>query len=243
MDLGLAGRTALVTASSKGLGRAAAVSIAREGCRVVICARGEEALRATEAEIADAGGEVHAVVADVTEPDAPARLVGEAVDRFGGLDVLVANAGGPPPGGAFDHDDEEYRDAFEANALASIRLVRAARRPMAEAGFGRICLITSITVKQPIPVLALSNTARAGLWAWAKTAANELFDAGITLNLACPGTHLTDRVKDLRPPGPDARIGDPADFGDVVAFLCSEQARFITGTSVSVDGGAVAGLL
>jgi 3-oxoacyl-[acyl-carrier protein] reductase len=243
MDLGLAGRVALVTASSKGLGRAAAVSLAREGCRTVICARGEAALRATEAEISDAGGEVHAIVADVTEADAPQRLVDEAVDRYGTLDVLVANAGGPPPGAAFDPDDAAFRDAFEANALTSIRLVRAARGPMTEGGFGRICLITSITVKQPIPFLALSNTARAGLWAWAKTAAAEMFDAGITLNLACPGTHLTDRVKDLRAPGPDANIGDPADFGDVVAFLCSAQARFITGTAVSVDGGSVAGLL
>lgn len=243
MDLGLTGRVALVTASSKGLGKGAAVSLAREGCRTVICARGEEALRATEAEIADTGGEVHAVVADVTDPAAPARLVAEAVERYGGLDVLVANAGGPPPGGAFEHDDDAFRAAFEANALTSIRLVRAAREPMAEAGFGRICLITSISVKQPIPFLALSNTSRTGLWAWAKTAAPELFDEGITLNLACPGTHLTDRVRDLRPPDPDARLGDPADFGDVVAFLCSEQARFITGTAVSVDGGSVAGLL
>lgn len=243
MDLGLEGRVALVTASSKGLGRAAAMSLAREGCRLVICARGEAALAATAEEIEAEGVEVVRVAIDVTDSGAPAALVEIAVERFGGLDVLVANAGGPPPGGAFDPDDEAFRAAFEANALTSIRLVRAARAPMAEAGWGRICLITSVTVKQPIPFLSLSNTARAGLWGWAKTAAGELFPQGITLNLACPGTHATDRVNDLRPPDPDDVIGDPADFGDVVAFLCSEQARYITGTAVNVDGGAVAALL
>jgi 3-oxoacyl-[acyl-carrier protein] reductase len=240
MDLGIRGRSALVTASSKGLGRATAIALAAEGARVVICARNEGALRETERTISDAGGEVDAIVADVTDPTAPATLVSATLERFGSIDILVPNAGGPPPARALDLSDEQIASAVDANMTTSIRLVRAAVPAMREAGWGRICCITSYSIKQPISGLALSNLSRTGLWAWAKTAAQDLFPSGITLNLACPGPHATDRMLQLGGGGP---MGDPGDFGRIVAFLCSEAASFISGTAVMVDGAISTGLL
>jgi 3-oxoacyl-[acyl-carrier protein] reductase len=230
-----------VTAASKGLGRATAVALAAEGARVAICARGEEALRATEREILDAGGEVLATVADVTEPDVPARLVAEAAEHFGGVDILVANAGGPPQGRSLELTDGAIASALNNNLLTSVRLVREAVPWMRRSGWGRICLITSYSIKQPIPALALSNLARTGLWAWAKTAAADLWPERITLNLACPGSHATDRMKELG--GAVAGMGDPGDFGRIVAFMCSQPAAFLSGAAVNVDGAAVQGLL
>lgn len=240
MDLGLAGRVALVTAASRGLGRASAEALAAEGAVVVICARGREALDDTVGAITEAGGIAVAVAADVSDPAVPGRLVRATVERFGQLDVLVANAGGPPPGRALEVDDDALRAALEANLLTSVRLVRAAVPHLRAGGWGRICCITSRSVRQPIPGLSLSNTARAGLWGWAKTAAADLFADGITLNLVCPGRHATDRVE---APGPETVTGDPADFGQVVAFLCSEPAAFISGVALGVDGATVTGLL
>jgi 3-oxoacyl-[acyl-carrier protein] reductase len=239
VDLGLAGKVALVTASSKGLGLGSALALSQEGARVVLCARDEAALNEAAAAMP---GEALAVQADVTEPGSPRRLVEVAVERFGGLHVLVANAGGPPPARALEVDDEALLAALQANLLTSIRLVRAAVPHMREAGWGRICLITSKAVKEPIPTLALSNTARTGLWAWAKTAAVDLFDDGITLNLACPGTHDTERARQAGTLG-DGPVGDPADFGKVVCFLCSDPARFISGTALQIDGATTTGLL
>jgi 3-oxoacyl-[acyl-carrier protein] reductase len=237
MDLGLAGRVALVTAASKGLGRASAAALAGEGASVAINSRDPERLRSTAAALGD---EVLALPGDVTEPDAPRRLVEATVERFGALHVLVANAGGPPKGRAMDVDDATLLEAINANLLTSVRLVREAVPHMRAAGWGRICLITSSSVKQPIPDLTTSNTARAGLWGWAKTAAQDLIDEGITVNLACPGLHATDRVTDL---GFTGRLGDPADFGRVVAFLCSQHAGFISGAALQVDGAGTLGLL
>jgi 3-oxoacyl-[acyl-carrier protein] reductase len=237
MDLGLQGRVALVTAASKGLGLASAAALAAEGASVTICARDHERLTAAAAAI---GPDVLAIPADVTDPDAPARLVDATVDRFGRLDVLVANAGGPPQGRALEVTDEQLAEALNANLVTSVRLVREALPHLREAGGGRICLITSSAVKQPIPTLALSNTARTGLWGWAKTAAQDLAPDGITLNLICPGLHATDRVRHLGFEGP---MGDPADFGRVVAFLCSEHAGFVSGVALQVDGAATLGLL
>ena len=242
MDLGIEGKVALVTASSKGLGRASAIALAADGAKVVICARGKDALEDTAAAIRDAGGEVEAIVRDVTEPSAPAELVEATVDRFGGLDIVVPNAGGPPPGRAVDLTDEQLLSAVNANLITSVRLVREAVPHMQPKGWGRICMIVSASVKQPIPTLSLSNTARTGLWAWAKTAAMDLFPSGITLNLACPGLHATDRMKALGGAG-DQPMGSPEDFGKVVAFLCSEQAKFISGTALQVDGARTTGLL
>lgn len=240
MELGLKNRTALVTASSKGLGRATAKALAAEGANVVICARGEEALTATADVITAAGGSVHAIVADVTDPESPKTLVSRCIERFDSLDILVANAGGPPPGRALDVTEDQLQEALNANLLTSIRLAKESLPHMRTTGWGRICFITSVSVRQPIPGLSLSNTARAGLWGWAKTAAQDLASDGITVNLVCPGLHATDRVKEL---GSDGPMGDPEDFGQVVAFLCSQQARFISGTAIGVDGASVAGLL
>lgn len=241
MDLGIAGKVALVTASSKGLGKASALSLAREGANVVITARGEETLAKTLEEIvAECGsGSAHAITADVTEPGAPARVVGETLERFGRLDILVANAGGPPPGGALEITDEQIATAVNANLTTSVRLVREALPALRSSGAGRICCITSYSIKQPVPNLALSNLARTGLWAWAKTAARDLFPE-VTLNLVCPGPHATDRMVELGGTGP---MGDPGDFGRIVAFLCSSSAAYISGTALMVDGAASAGLL
>jgi 3-oxoacyl-[acyl-carrier protein] reductase len=234
VDLGIAGKVALVTASSRGLGRGTALAMAGEGVKVGICARGEQALRDTERLIKERGGEVLALVADVTAPDEPARLVNAVASHFGRLDILVPNSGGPRPARALEVSDEDILAAVNANLLTSLRLVRAALPWMRRGGWGRICLITSIAIKEPIPTLALSNLSRTGLWAWAKTAAADLRGEGITLNSACPGDHATDRMKQLG--GDPGSMGDPDDFGRVVTFLCSEPAAYISGAAVSVDG-------
>jgi 3-oxoacyl-[acyl-carrier protein] reductase len=162
------------------------------------------------------------------------------VAGFGGLDILVANAGGPPKARALEVEDAAMLAALNANLLTSIRLVRESLPHMRTAGWGRIVLLTSSSVKQPIPALAYSNIARTGLWAWAKTAAQDLIAEGVTLNLLCPGLHATDRVKELGFGGP---LGDPEDFGRVVAFLCSVSAGFVSGVALQVDGASTLGLL
>jgi 3-oxoacyl-[acyl-carrier protein] reductase len=243
VDLGIEGRVALVTASSRGLGRASAEALAAEGVRVVVSARGAESLDQTETELRAAGAEVFGVVADVTDPEVPERLVEAAVERFGQIDIVVANAGGPPPGRALDVDDDAIRTAVEANLLSAVRLVRASVPHMRRQGWGRICCISSYSIVQPLPGLSLSNTARAGLWAWVKTAAADVAAEswGVTLNLACPGPHATERMKQLGGGG-GAPMGDPADFGRVVAFLCSRHAAFVNGAAIVVDGGATLAL-
>lgn len=236
MDLGLNGRVAVVTAASKGLGRATAQALAAEGTKVVLNARSTNVLEDLAATMDDA----IVVPGDITNPDLPAQLVDTALERWGRIDIVVANAGGPPTGRALEVDDDQILDAVNANMLASIRLARAAVPHMREQHWGRICFITSMSVRQPIRDLALSNMARTGLWAWTKTAAQDLAEDGITVNLAAPGLHATDRLIER---GVTGRTGDPADFGQVVAFLCSEQANFVNGIAIGVDGGSVTGLL
>jgi 3-oxoacyl-[acyl-carrier protein] reductase len=236
MDLGLAGRVAVVTAASKGLGRATALALAAEGAKVVLNARDAAALDKVAEQIPDA----LIVPGDITDAQLPALLVQAAVDRWGRVDVVVANAGGPPTGSALDVTDEQILEAVNANMLASVRLARAAVPHMREQHWGRIVFIASASVKQPIADLALSNVARTGLWAWTKTAAQDLAEHGITVNLAAPGLHATDRLFER---GVAGRTGDPADFGQAVTFLCSQQANFINGTALDVNGGSVVGLL
>jgi len=236
MDLGLTGRVAIVTAASKGLGRATAQALAAEGVRVVLNARNEAAL----AELAATFDDALVVTGDITEPALPARLVDAAMDRWGRVDIVVGNAGGPPTGSALEVDDDQILAAVNANMLASIRLARAAVPHMRDRGWGRVVFIASATVRQPAPDLVLSNIARTGLWAWTKTAAQDLAEQGITVNVAAPGLHATDRLLER---GTTGRTADPADFGKVVAFLCSEPANFVNGVALGVDGGAVTGLL
>ncbi|MDQ1672470.1 MAG: 3-oxoacyl-[acyl-carrier protein] reductase [Frankiaceae bacterium] len=236
MDLGLAGRVAVVTAASKGLGRASAQALSAEGARVVLNARNEAAL----VELAATMDDALVVPGDITDPELPGRLVRAAVDRWGRIDVVVGNAAGPPGGRALEVTDEQLLAAVNANMLASIRLARAAVPHMQQQQWGRIVFIASASVRQPIRDLALSNVARTGLWAWTKTAAQDLAEQGITVNLAAPGLHATDRLIER---GTTGRTGEPADFGRAVAFLASESAGFINGTALGVDGGAVTGLL
>ena len=241
MDLGIEGKAALVVAGSRGLGRATADALAAEGVRVLLSSRNEESLAQARASLRALGAEVETRADDITDPDAPRRLVEATVEAFGSIDIVIPNAGGPPPGRALDLDDAALVAALNANLLASVRLTREALPFMRVAGWGRICCITSYSVVQPVPTLALSNTARVGLWAWAKTAAHDLASegSGITLNLICPGPHATDRMREL---GGSGVMGDPADFGKIVAFLCSQQSRFVNGAAVVVDGGATLAL-
>lgn len=241
MDLGIEGKAALVVAGSRGLGRATAEALAWEGVRVMLSARSGESLEAARAALVASGAEVAAQVDDIADPDAPARLIDATVRRFGTVDIVIANSGGPPPGRALEVDDAQIRAALEANLQSAIRLTREAVPIMRANGWGRICCITSYSVVQPLPGLALSNMARAGLWAWAKTAAHDLAEegTGVTLNLLCPGPHATDRMRELGGSGP---MGDPSDFGRIAAFLCSRQADFVNGAALVVDGGATLAL-
>jgi 3-oxoacyl-[acyl-carrier protein] reductase len=237
MDLGIEGKVALVTAASAGLGYGCAAALSSEGCRVAI--NGHDPARLDAAARA-LGDDTLALTADVTDPAAPAALVASTVKRFGALDILIANAPGPPRARALDVTDDALLDAVEANLLTSIRLVRAAVPHMREAGWGRLLLLTSVAIKEPIPDLAASSAARTGLWAWAKSAARDLIHDGITLNVLAPGLHETDRVRALGHTGP---TGDPADFGRIAAFLCSVHTGFLSGAALQVDGAGTLGLL
>ena len=241
MDLGIDGRSALVVAGSRGLGRAAAEALGREGARVMLSARNEDSLAEAQRSMRSAGAVVETQVADITDRHAPARLVEATVEAFGAIDIVIANAGGPPQARALELDDAQLEQALNANLLSAVRLTREAVPIMRQSGWGRVCYITSYSVVQPVPTLALSNTARVGLWAWVKTAAQDTAAerSGITLNLLCPGPHATDRMRELGGSGP---MGDPADFGSIVAFLCSEQARFVNGAAIVIDGGATLAL-
>lgn len=237
MELGLSGRVALVTGASKGLGLASARALASEGASVFISSRNAGRLAAARDEIRARGGDCHCLAGDMSDPGIPARLVAAAVERWGRIDVVVANSGGPRPGSTLALSDAEIHGAIEEVMLPAVRLVRGAAPHMRAARWGRFCCIASYGVALPLRALPLSNVARTALSSWVRTAAGELIGDGVTINLACPGPHATDRMKELGGSGP---MGDPGRFGQVVAFLCSEAAAFITGTAVVVDGGATA---
>lgn len=248
MQLGIVGRRAIVTGASSGLGLASAKALAAEGVRVVIVSRDAERLARAKSDFPD-DSMVEVLVADVSDPDQVTTMVDRASTILGGLDILVANAGGPPPGTFSSTSFDAYETALRLNLLSTVAMCRAAVPTMKENGWGRIVAITSTSVREPIEHLILSNTARAGVTGFLKTLAREIAGHGITVNTLQPGLHLTDRLSALYPDPqtlattiPTGRLGDPDDFGRVVAFVCSEHARFITGASIPLDGGALRGL-
>lgn len=245
MDLRLRGRRAAVAASSAGLGFATAAALAADGAEVAVCGRDQARVEAAAARI----GAVP-IVADVGTVDGATGFVDAARQALGGIDILVTNAGGPPPGTFASTPVEAYLPALELNLLSVVAMCRSAVPDMQAQGWGRVVAITSISVRQPIGTLILSNTARAGVTGFLKTLALEVAADGITVNSVQPGLHATDRLVQLHGGDVEAaaagvparRVGDPADFGAVCAFLCSDAARFITGAAIPVDGGAYLGL-
>lgn len=262
MDLGLKDKVAIVGGSSKGLGKACAVALAREGVKITICARGELELQQTAAEIRqDCGTEVLTVVSDLTKGEDIKRLVNKTMTTFGRIDILVNNTGGPPPGGFFDHDDAAWETAFQRLLMYVVRICREVIPHMKEQGWGRIINDTSFTVKEPADRIILSNVFRVGVVSIAKTLSRELAKHNITVNNVCPGTFDTDRIHQLlgeraETSGrtvdevrdeliqgiPLGRMQKPEELADLVVFLASEKASGITGTTIQVDGGMVKGL-
>jgi 3-oxoacyl-[acyl-carrier protein] reductase len=246
MDLGLNDTRALVTAASKGLGRACAEALIAEGARVFIVSRDEERLTTTQREI----GAVGHLAADLARPASPEKAVSAALAALGGLDILVCNAGGPPPGTFESTPVEEWETGYNLTLMSTVRLIKAALPALKESGRGRIVNITSISVRQPIPNILLSNAFRSAVTAMAKTVSAEVASSGVTVNNLAPGTILTDRVyqlysgslEDVASGIPAGRIGDASEFGAVCAFLCSRQAAYVTGQTIGVDGGALRGV-
>ncbi len=248
MDLGLEGKRAAVAAASKGLGFGVANALAAEGVAVAICGRDAATVEAAAARI---GHGAIGLVADVSDPETARGFVRDAQEALGGLDILIPNAGGPPAGNFTSTAFELYEVAFRLNALSTIAMCVEAVPGLRAQGWGRIVAITSWTVRQPNPGLILSNTARAGVTGFLKTLAGEVAIDGVTVNSLQPGSHATDRMKELTGANmtdatgfgiPTGQFGRPEDFGAVAAFLCSDHARFINGAAIPVDGGSSAGL-
>jgi 3-oxoacyl-[acyl-carrier protein] reductase len=247
VDLGLKGRTAIVCGASSGLGLATAEALAGEGANVTMFARRREVLE-REAERLGA----LAVRGDVTNPRDLSTAVERTVEAFGGIDILVWNSGGPPPGPATDLTPESVEEAVDLLLVPAVRLVGLCLPYLAQSEGGRILFFTSSAVKEPTEHLALSNTIRPGVTGWAKSLARELGSQGITVNCIAPGRIETARLEQLYPEGPTeadlkaiplGRWGTPQEFGDVACFLASDRARYVTGTTVVVDGGLTRGLL
>jgi 3-oxoacyl-[acyl-carrier protein] reductase len=255
MDLGIAGRRALVTAASKGLGRGCAEALAAAGVELIINARGAEALAAAAAAIRAAHGvKVTAVAADITDPAGRAAVLAAA----GAVDILVTNAGGPPPGLWSEWSRDDFLRALDANMLTPIALMQACLPGMIARRWGRVVNITSSSVKAPIPELGLSNAARAGLTGFVAGTARQVAPYGVTINNLLPGVHATDRADSLDDAAaaaagitraeararreaaiPARRYGTPAEFGAMCAFLCSAHAGYIVGQNILLDGGAI----
>jgi 3-oxoacyl-[acyl-carrier protein] reductase len=255
MDLGIRGRRALVTASSKGLGRGCAAALAEAGVDLVLNARGAEALEATASDLRRRFGvKVVAVAADITQPEGRAKVL----DAAGKVDILVTNAGGPPPGMWSDWSRDDFIRALDANMLTPIALMQACMPAMIERGWGRVVNITSQSVKAPIATLGLSNAARAGLTGFVAGTARQVAPHGVTINNLLPGAHATDRAESLDAKAADTeglsvaavrerrfatiparRYGTAEEFGAMCAFLCSAHAGFIVGQNLLLDGGAM----
>jgi 3-oxoacyl-[acyl-carrier protein] reductase len=247
MDLGISKRCAAVAASSKGLGFETARALAEEGVRVAIC--GRDARRVEEAR-GEIGHSCVGFVCDVSHSDGARAFVQCARESLGRIDILVANCGGPPPGQAEGVEMTALHASLEANLVAMVTMIEAALPDMKEGGFGRIIAITSQTVREPLPNMVHSNTARAGLTGYLKTLAREVAADGITVNSILPGAHETDRLRalghgvleSLAARSPSGRIGDARDFGRLATLLCAGFARHVNGTTLMVDGGGSSGL-
>ena len=246
MDLGIAGRTAAVAAGSAGLGFGSARALVENGVRVALCGRNEQRLIAAARTL---GPLAFPLVADVSTVEGAAAFVEAARFALGHIDILVANAGGPPPGTFASTPLAAYLPAIELSLLSTVAMCQLVVPEMQSRRWGRIVAITSISVRQPIANLVLSNTARAGLTGFLKTLAREVAPDGVTVNSVQPGVHATERISNVYSSMahaavgvPAGVVGDPNDFGQIVAFLCSEQSRFITGAALPVDGGSYAGL-
>ena len=262
MHLNLTGKRALVTAASRGLGFATALGLAREGSALVICSRDETRINEAARKIrAETGARVEALVADVSTSEEAAHLVGHAVSALGGLDIVVHNAGGPPAGDFLSMTDAQWQKAFDQNLMSLVRLVNAAVPELKKAGGGRILTIASSSIKQPLPGLVLSNALRTGVYGLVKTLARELGPSGILINVVAPGRIQTERIEELDNARasklgvdlqqvktesigsiPLGRLGTPEEFANLLVFLASDAARYISGQAIIVDGGATAAL-
>ncbi|MCF7921714.1 MAG: SDR family oxidoreductase [Candidatus Marinimicrobia bacterium] len=253
MDFGIQNKNALVQGASSGLGYAAALELAQEGCRVAICSRDAKRIQKAAASISKmTGAKVQGFACDVTDASARQLMLEEIQNNWGSIDILVANNGGPSAGFYDSLSEEQWNQALLGNLMAMKDSAQEVLGGMRDQGWGRIVFITSVSVKQPIDSLILSNTARAGLTGYAKTLSAQVAEYGVTVNLVLPGIHDTERVKhlhsDLADPAliardiPMKRLGQPAELAAVIAFLASTRASYITGQSVVVDGGLVKGL-
>ncbi len=239
MDLGLKDKVALVTAASKGLGYFSALALGLEGAKVIINSSDAGHLAGAASKLTQLGIEVNAIQGDVTDPSEPSVLINSVLEKYGRIDIVVANASGPKLASSMDLTEDEILGAINNNMLSAVRLFKNAMDPMIKNGFGRLISISSYSIVQAIPNLALSNIARKSLAAWIKTAAYDLrhCHANVTINTICPGIHLTDRIKELRSSEANLIAGNPEDFGKAVAFVASTHAGYINGASLVIDGG------